>query len=344
MSAYEQGEFPRYSRRIYWLLRKGDVADRYGGDPFRVACAIIAEANRVGMPVNAVLSHMLDESNHGGEWVRSLAASHQHRFVSRMYEKAGKRFDQPFQSATDARLAIHDVRERVFDSQWPPNQESRIRVLLAHLDVMLRAGTTRYSAGMRQLAVTAGVGFGTVQAANRWLIGEGVLSIALKAKGDKATTYRLQSNARDKVGSLLTPIKEGTSDTRRSSRGYLFHPAFSHGSGLSWRTWSLLPQSGGVEFGAVVEACGYASETVERHLRNLRTRGLAEQLDDGTWIAVEDETKIDQIALESGLAGRLRDRADRFELQQIERRIQRMLGGGEKIDLATLYRGKDGAA
>lgn len=305
---------PRLSPRIFDLLRRGDIRNRYAGHPMPVACAVIAEAARAGHDLEHLRALLADERNMGGEWYqRRVDRDGQHhadRQLTRLFEGSIARLRPALADATEARLAAWALQHAALGRSWPGRSGlTRLKVYLAHTGVALKAGSLTYTASTRQLAEFAEVFRTVAQSRNSELCDAGLIRVVEPARGTRPTRWRLvevECAQPDPVGPSFG----------RSITGSCLHPAFRYGTGLDGRLWYTLDAEEPTTVAELSALVRLTPETLRRKLRNLRHAGLAEPVDGGGWRRCDPPGLLHDIATRTGMHERATRQRERHRAER----------------------------
>ncbi len=124
------------------------------------------------------------------------------------------------QHVSPARRLIGEFLEAARFAAW--SNANRRKVFISHLEIAYRAGKFEYAAGVRDLALGAGVHKDTAQNQTRKLLTEGLISLKQRGNTISASVYVLD---REKLGHSLR-----TQNVRKCPK-FSQHDAFRNGGG-----------------------------------------------------------------------------------------------------------------
>lgn len=310
------------STRIRKLLRYGDENGMYGGDDFRVGCAIIAAGARAEMPPAQLWMKLTNPKNLGGSACHGNASNRiDERRMLNLYETSAAVYSSDWENATDVRAALAVAAEAVLESTLDNDRSGSARkVLLAHLTAAIRTGSSKYRASVRRIADDAQVSVKTVQSAQVKLQTAGLLYRERSGTVRQPTLWHLPVRAiADKVTTVRhRQIKVGT--TVVSLSAYSEHPAWRYGSGLNHATWCLLSPDDWATPQELAQATGRDARTIRRHLMNLVAADLAERCDNGTYRALVSLDAMNAHAERTGMVERKQRQRQRHQQDRLQHR------------------------
>lgn len=210
------------------------------------------------------------------------------------------------------------MRERVQRQQWHGTQGATQRmVLTALIDLALKVGTVEVNASERQLVELTGRSTTkSIRAALKALRQDGWLRRTRVGTGRKGSSYRLHVERgvteTPPDTSLATPAWGGV---RPSDEVLLTHDTFARGGGIgvsAARVYGALSETWSTT-AVLSELAGLPPRTVQRALRALETRELAEELS-RTWR--KGPADVDDVALRRGSAGAGADLQERHRQER----------------------------
>lgn len=221
----DSGAPPRLSRRVWHLLREGDVDGRYGGDSLRVLGAVIGEAARVGMDKEAAYALIVQYPGGAFLWDNEMSQRERRRTFDLFFDGSVATYRPSLADASQTRLLLGDMRTAVAAAPWT-GPSSTSKVLLAHIHLALLAGRLQHYAGVRRLATEAEVADSTVVSAHKRLTEARLLRLIAPARGTKATEWKLPEDLVDRLKALFPSflpsvlvhrVRPPPHSTRRSS-------------------------------------------------------------------------------------------------------------------------------
>jgi hypothetical protein len=308
---------PKMSRLALALsLGNEDILqERYNGDRSSAEAALVLSLINSGYDYQAI-KHIFENNPCMGHFHQKHAAkSNQEaeRWLYMTYQEAFKYS----QRVSPARRLIGEFLEAARSAAW--SNANRRKVFISHLEIAYHAGKFEYAAGVRDIALGAGVHKDTAQNQTRKLLTEGLLTLKERGNTISASVYVLD---REKLGHSLKTLNV------RKCPKFSQHDAFRNGGGryakgrLGRRAGEVyeLLYDNPLTFSEIVGRTGASPKTVREALRKLskvidhRTGEVIQMvIDEGdTWRAVlVDLEQIAAIVRTYGATGRQRAEYDK---------------------------------
>jgi hypothetical protein len=322
---------PKMSRLALALsLGNEDILrEKYNNDRSAAEFALILSLINSGYDYQAI-KHIFDNNPCMGHYHQkhaSKSATEAERWLHMVYQEALKYS----QHVSPARRLIGEFLEAARSAAW--SNANRRKVFISHLEIAYNAGKFEYAAGVRDIALGAGVHKDTAQTQTRKLMADGFLSLKQPGNTVSASVYSLD---REKLGHSLRTLNV------RKCPKFSQHDAFRNGGGryakgrLGRRAGEVyeLLYDNPLTIPQIVESTGASPKTVRASLRKLskvidhRTGEVIQMVvsDGDTWRAVlVDLEQIAAIVRTYGATGRQRAEYEK------ERRAHR-----RSLELGTL--------